>query len=731
MYHYLVGFGVFAHVAFWGLGLAMLAMPAPWRAFWAMLVMPAGFTLQSVVVWAGAYAGCAGTLSYAWASEIIPVALLVSALRRHGVPAWRNGLQKFGGLWILSALILAVLIFPLTRASKGLTTVSLGSCDAGDYAAGARVLLEFTRGDSGGFIGVEEVVRVASVDNFFDFWLRLNHFTPSALIAFNGAIFDCAPYELTSLMTMVLLAGSLLPVFWLARAGLGYRSWMSLVVTGLYGVSPITWYAVAHVAMGQLLAAQGIALLTWSGLSLWRGPIDGRRALLFTGVLALGYCLLLGSYNFILLVALAPTLAHAAGLAVWHREGRRFATWLIALLAPLALSSIIFWERLAGLAERLALFRTHDFGWKIPALDPAGWLGLVVNTSLSPWPTGVRVGLALISLALLAVAIVHGARRGHRGVFTAACLTVPPLLGYGYLQIRGQVMGTNASYDAYKIIAVFYPGLLAALMYWLTLDFRRWRWIVIPFAVVVVALNLRVTHRFIRSLETPPFIVGRELLTLRQLEGRADKSSLNLMIPDLWRRLWANALLLRIPQYFSDHTYEGRNNTPLRGTWDLNGGLVAIRLPDGGSERISAHYSLAHTGSPYFVRAALGEGWYARERIPRTATRWNWSRGDASVRIDNPQRRALRVTCRLNARGVTAHEVEVWLNGRQLHTINLSTALKVEQIPEFLLQSGFNELRLRSRQPPSTPDFTDSRLLAFAVYHIEIEVRPDPAEAIQ
>ena len=31
-------------------------------------------------------------------------------------------------------------------------------------------------------------------------------------------------------------------------------------------------------------------------------------------------------------------------------------------------------------------------------------------------------------------------------------------------RLRGVQFGTNASYDAYKILAVFYPGLLAALV---------------------------------------------------------------------------------------------------------------------------------------------------------------------------------------------------------------------------------------------------------------------------
>ena len=44
-----------------------------------------------------------------------------------------------------------------------------------------------------GFLGLTEVVRVMSVDNFFDYWLRLNHFTPSALIALKSSVLGREP----------------------------------------------------------------------------------------------------------------------------------------------------------------------------------------------------------------------------------------------------------------------------------------------------------------------------------------------------------------------------------------------------------------------------------------------------------------------------------------------------------------------------------------------------------
>jgi hypothetical protein len=726
MYFYLVAFGLLLHVLFWGAGLAMVAMPVRWRKFWPVLMVPAGFALQSLMVWLGAYADLKGTNSYAWASEAVPVLLLVGAIWRRGLRAIFSDLSRWCGLGGLMALVLVALIWPLAHAAKGLTTTSLGSCDAADYAAGARVLMDFAHGERGGFLGLTEVVRVATTDNFFDFWLRLNHFTPSALIALNGTIFNCAPYELTGLMTMVLLAGSLPVVFWMARAVLGYRGSWSLVITVLYGISPITWYAVAHVAMGQLLAAQAIALLTWAGVAQWRGRFEARRVWSFAWVLALGYALILGSYNFILLVSLAPALAYAGGLALWRGQWRRLVAWILIMVVPLVLAGVIFWERVAGLAERLVLFQQFDFGWKIPLLTPAGWLGMVATPELSAWPLLPGIGLALVTTAMWCAALVRGAKLKRRSAYVALCLLVPPLIGYAYLHARGIYLGTNASYDAYKILAVFYPGILAAMMYWITLEVRGW-WggLVAAFAVLTVGLNLLVANRFERQLENPPLMVGRELLELKKIEPRSDVTSLNLLVPDMWSRLWANSLLLKKPQYFETHTYEGRLNTPLRGAWDLNGGLIALRLPDGGSERIGPHFSIANTKHPYFLRARLGDGWYAMEQLPRSPVRWNWTRGDATLRMENPQDRPLRVVAYFNARCEGPRELQLWLNGQLVRTVQLTENLNVVRVPEITVPVGASVLELRLSPALAGQLPSQGRPLGLALYGLEMEVKRD------
>ena len=729
MLYYLVAFGVLAHVLFWGAGLALLTMPRPWRAYWPILAAPAGFALQSLVVWMAAYGGLPGTQAYAWASELLPAALLAAGLARRGRSV-RGDVGRFAGLWLVGAALLAILVRPLATAAKGLTTASLGSCDAADYAAGARVFMEFSHHDRSGFLGLMEVVRVLSVDNFYDFWLRLNHFTPSALIALNGTIFNCAPHELTGLMAAIALTASLPVVFWTARSLLGYGPGASLAIAAAYGFSPVTWYAVYQVSIGQLIAAPGIALVTWAGVKLWRAGAGPARARNFFALLAIGYALILGSYNFIVVVCLVPAAAYAAGLAVWQAQGRRLARWLAGMLLPLGLAGLVFWSRVAGLGERFHQFAVFDFGWRIPALSPEGWFGLVRAPGLEPLGEPGRLILALLAVGLLGAALWSGARRGRRAVYLAFCLIGPILAGYAFLLWRGVRYETNASYDAYKLFAVFYPGLLGAACYWVTLAASQRRWVrgAVWSAALGVALGeWRADRLFGRAMSTPNLIVDRDLIEVGRIERMPQVASLNMHLgyPLMWERLWANELLLRKPQYFLTHTYEGRLNTPLRGQWDLDGGLIAVRLPGGDSVAVNGRYSVERVASPAYFRAELGQGWYAEERLPRSATRWQWTADRATLVLRNPQPHPLRLLGQIDVSSRDVRTLEFWAQGRLVGSAPVSPTRAVQALPELVLPPGETRIELRS-DSPAAPAPGDSRTLGFCVFGIQLYAEPDP-----
>ncbi len=727
MIHFPVAFALLLHVLFWGAGAAMLLMPQPWRRFWPVLVVPAGLALQSAVVWLGAHAGLRGTDAYAGWSELIPAVLLAIALGQRGVRAVFTDASRFGLVWATVAGCLALLVLPVAIASQTLTTISLGSCDAADYAAGARVLKEFARSDRAGFLGLVEVVRVQSADNFFEYWLRLNHFTPSALIALNGSVLGRAPEEIATLLTAVLLAGALPVVFWVARAIVGYSGGVSLIVAGLFGASPIMWYAVAQVAPGQLLAAQAVALLTWAGVALWRGRLAWSRGTQFAGVLATGYWLVLGGYNFFLFVCLVPAVTYASGLAIWRRSWRRLAHWMAILLLPLAGCAVVFGGRMAGLAERLSLLQSYDFGWKIPALTAEGWLGMVQGPDLEPWSIfGVRWVLSAAVVGLLVWSFLRAGWQRSRSLWVALAILLPVLAGYFFLQMRGARLGTNASYDAYKLFAVFYPLLLPALCWWVTL--RRSRqlheWIfVVGVAGVVGAFNVVGCGMFIWKLSRPPLLVDRELRQLGKIEAMPDVKSVNLLIPDMWSRLWANALLLRKEQYFETHTYEGRLNTPLRGDWDLEGGLVSLRLPGEARRPVSPRFTLVSARDARHLRVTTAEGWHGIDFLPGTAERWQWTGRDAVLVIDNPPGGSRQIRVTLDARGLGERELTLRSGGGEpvAPVVRLGEARASVSFGPFSIPEGRSRWVLHSAQPAERAGPDDPRLIAVCVYHVAID----------
>jgi hypothetical protein len=720
MIFFAVAFGLLLHAFFWGAGMAMLTMPRPWRRFWPVLVFPAGFALQSLIVWIGAYVNLRGTNAYAWYGELVPMILLVAGITRLGVRRSRTDLFRFGLVWAAAGGVLALLTLPLAVASRGLSSVSLGSCDAADYAAGARTFMEFARSDRTGFLGLTEVVHIMSADNFYEFWLKLNHFTPSALMALNGSVFHCAPHELASVITGVVLAASVPLVFWMARALFGYSGVASLIIAAVYGVSPITWYSFAQVSPAPLLAANAIALLNWAGVALWNGRLSRARAIQFGGVLLVAYAIVLGAYNFILIVGLAPAGTYVLVRAATQNDWKRLLGWIAAMAVPLVVAGLIFFARVSGLVERFLLFQTYDFGWRIPALLPEGWLGMVMGGDLRPWHwAGLRWLLATVFISGFGWALLRATYERRWRVWLIGCTVVPVLAGYAFLEVRGIVKGTNASYDAFKLFAVFYPLLLPAFCWWITLRWsaRLTDWFeVAVFAGIVVAFNLLGCGMYVYQLSRPPLMVDGELRQVRRVESMADVQSVNMLIPDMWSRLWANEFLLRKPQYFATHTYEGRLNTPLRGEWDLCSGPVRVRVPSGGSRDVTAHYWLVDTRAPDFVRAQLGQGWYAEERLSN-GDRWSWTRGEATVLLDNPGSRPVTLVPTLDGRCVSPAAVSIAIADATAVNAAVGAERRAYAFAPITVPPGHSTLVMRLQHAPETAN-GDSRPLGVCVFSL-------------
>lgn len=686
-----------------------------------------GFALQSAVVWAGALLDLPGTRSYAIWSELLPALLLVWQWRRGALRGRLDAWRRTAVLWAVVLIVLGTLLWPMAAASPRPTTLSIGSCDAADYAAGARLMLEFRRSDREGFLGLTEVVRLHSVDDFYEHFTRLNHFAPSALVAHHAAVLGRAPHELIGILTAVFLALSLPLVFWLARATLGFRSDLALVVAALYGLNPLMWYAVYHVAMGQLLAAQALALLTAVGVARAR---SGRRGLRDTfGLLLVGYGLVLAGYHFIIVVALAPAVLFALGLAWRRRDPAGFVRWSGAMLAPLVLAGGFYALRVAGLVERFVLFEESNFGWPIRAVGPEGWLGFVRGTTFVALPTAARLALVALVVGLAGLALRRRDWTWERR-WTAVALTAPVLLGYSYLQWQGRAPGSHASYNAYKLLGVFFPGLLAVTCAWLGLvrcDARRWRWTGGAFLVAVFGAHVVGASAYVEQASRPQLIVDDELAALQQIEARPEVESINVLLPDMWSRLWANAFLLRKPQYFAEPTYEGRQPTELRGRWDLTSGLIQVRAAAGqvleGSVPLGDRFALRRRGGAD-LRVTWGPQWFDPERNPRNGDRWRWSGPDPELVVENSTGAELQAQVRLEAWSVLPRELELSVEGRSYGAVPVEARPQPVTWSAVRLPPGRTVLRITSPTPPLSPSATESRPLLVAVRRIVVELAP-------
>jgi len=188
----------------------------------------------------------------------------------------------------------------------------------------------------------------------------------------------------------------------------------------------------------------------------------------------------------------------------------------------------------------------------------------------------------------------------------------------------------------------------------------------------------------------------------------------------MWSRLWANAFLLRKEQYFPTHTYEGRRNTPLRGDWDLEGGLIAVELPDGARRPVTRRFALVDTRHPAFVRAEFADGWHLPEVDPGSGERWRWSTGEATLRLDNPHDYPLTIRGAIDGWSPRERRISFEREGGEPRpSLRLGEQRTTATLPETTVPPGESTLFLRTSEPPFHAS-GDPRPLGVSVFRLTI-----------
>ncbi len=723
---FLAAFGLVAHVYFWGAAAAVLLLPRRFERLWPWFAPLAGLAVQSAVVWFGARLPVAGTDAYGLAAPALPAGLTAFVLWRRRGPGLARLVGAAAGalpLAVAQAAVLAWLLLPLVQSPHALTTVSAGSADAADYAAGLRVFKEFAPDDRGGYLGHEEAVTIGAVRDLRTYFLRLNHFTPSALMALNASVLVFRPHEIVSVFTAVLPALLMPGVFLAGRMVLRFRAPGAMALAVTAGAGPLVAYAVFHVAPAQILATAGVVALTWAGVAAFERSRDWRGLLSWSGAAFAALWILAGAYNFILLVAPVPAVAWVSWRAVAERRLGAGLRWLVWASGVLVAVVVVFPGRFAGLVERFRLLEQYDFGWPVPGLRPDGWLGAVADHLLHPasgawlWAGG----------ALLAGSILHLARarawRGRAGLALVA-LAGPAACGYALLLGEAALKGNNASYDAYKLLSVFLPLVIGALCPWLGVRRRDPAWtraLAGALALLLVVVAFAGSARFHPVMRAPPLFVRPTMASLVSAERIPGEDGVNLRVGGFWARLWANAFLLRSRQYFPTHTYEARRPTELRGTYDLLDGLVRLRGPGGaGPVFESAHYALVDRRAPWFLEVGFGPGWYDPET--HGDSMWRWSSGAPRLSLHNPATTPRRVRVLLELRAATSVEARLMFEEGEVWRGRVDPERRQYEAGVLTLPPGISTLVIEAIDAAPVAVGPDPRPLFVALFGITLEV---------
>jgi hypothetical protein len=451
--------------------------------------------------------------------------------------------------------------------------------------------------------------------------------------------------------------------------------------------------------------------------------------------LLIAYGLILGSYNFIVIVCLVPVIAVAGGQAIWYRLWPQFGRWLLQMLVPLGLAGLVYWERSAGVVERFMLFRATAFGWCIPAMGPDGWLGITDGTWLKGYSGWLGIALMTSAGVLILWGVAKGFRRFPSRAYIVCAVTIPILIGYALLEARAAYISPTASYDAYKLFSVFYPGMLASFCFWIDVSAmasgRGWRSLGLIGALAVVALNLGGEWRYLYRLSDPSLLADSRLAQLSKIEVLPNVSSLNMRLAVDWERLWANGFLLRKKQYFEIHTYEGRRSTPLRGEWDLVGMFFKFDLP---SSTDSLHpvegYTLLRRASVNFLEVTFGQGWAEIIRDdPAPVARTQWAAAStASLRLRNPHQIPLSLKLHSTLRSLSPRECEIRIGDHVLGRLMLSSKPQEWIQPQMSLPPGESIITFTTFTPADMIGGRLKRPVTIAVDGLDIEVLADSAQ---
>jgi hypothetical protein len=143
-----------------------------------------------------------------------------------------------------------------------------------------------------------------------------------------------------------------------------------------------------------------------------------------------------------------------------------------------------------------------------------------------------------------------------------------------------------------------------------------------------------------------------------------------------------------------------------------------------GRRQITPHFALVNTRAPGHLRAEIGAGWHLEERVPGTEERWRWTETEATVVVDNPHPRPLKLVGTVDGRSWGERDISLAPQGSTATapTVRMNDNRVQTTFPPFTIPPGRSTLVLRSRQSAAASAPGDPRALAVCVFRLELAV---------
>lgn len=238
---------------------------------------------------------------------------------------------------------------------------------------------------------------------------------------------------------------------------------------------------------------------------------------------------------------------------------------------------------------------------------------------------------------------------------------------------------------------------------------------------LILFLNGVVAFRFAADMMRPPLRVERAIVELGRLEEDPRFASFNVRVEDFWARLWANAFLLKKPQYFVTHTYEGRLNTELKGEWDLSDSfLPMVPLDVRDFVQFNARFHLVRAKAAGRIHVEFADGWYAEEKS--AVHTWRWSDGRGRIVLTNRGAHPIRVNLQMEVRSFEPGELTLRLDQREAGRTSLDGSVEIVDFNHLTIPAGRTVLTLECPPPVVQKNSSpDTRRLALALYRFKME----------